>query len=70
MLRPKPTADLANLMVDAFRLWADRRYGRRAALVADDAWRPGHRAGVRTDGQREDGGGVRIGRRARDGEIG
>jgi hypothetical protein len=23
MLRPKPTADLANLMVDASRLWAD-----------------------------------------------
>ena len=37
MLRPKPTADLANLMVDASRLWADV-----GMVVALRSWRMMH----------------------------
>lgn len=37
MLRPKPTADLANLMVDASRLWADV-----GMVVAMRSWRMMH----------------------------
>ena len=37
MLRPKPPADLANLMVDASRLWADV-----GMVVAMRSWRMMH----------------------------
>ena len=37
MLRPEPTADLANLMVDASRLWADV-----GMVVALRSWRMLH----------------------------
>jgi hypothetical protein len=68
--RPKPSADWTNLIVDASHLWADA-----GIVVAFRSWRIMHGGAAaaqeleRMLSEKMEAG-FRIGRRARDGEIG